>query len=98
MTEERSTADLDGDASGSASPSAVAGEGFSDSSESDMSPKPGFPDDPARGKKKGAALSPQTRDRIASQLRTMYDTVANQPVPDRFAELIARLDTADRDS
>lgn len=32
------------------------------------------------------------------QLRSMYDTVASQPVPDRFAELIARLDTADRDS
>jgi hypothetical protein len=31
------------------------------------------------------------------QLRSMYDTVANQPVPDRFAELIARLDSAERD-
>lgn len=51
-----------------------------------------------RAKKKAATLSPQTRDRIALQLRSMYDTVASQPVPDRFAELIARLDSADRDS
>ncbi|MDQ0446616.1 NepR family anti-sigma factor [Methylobacterium aerolatum] len=41
-------------------------------------------------------LSVQSRDRIANQLRAMYDTVANQPVPDRFAELIAKLDAADR--
>ncbi|MGT2486790.1 NepR family anti-sigma factor [Methylobacterium oryzae CBMB20] len=25
----------------------------------------------------------------------MYDTVTQQPVPDRFAELIAKLDSAD---
>ncbi|WP_331301777.1 NepR family anti-sigma factor [Methylobacterium oryzae] len=40
-------------------------------------------------------LSDQTRNRIASQLRAMYDTVTQQPVPDRFAELIAKLDSAD---
>ena len=38
-------------------------------------------------------LSEHTRNRIAAQLRTMYDTVAQQPVPDRFAELIAKLDS-----
>lgn len=42
-------------------------------------------------------LSEHTRNRIASQLRTMYDTVAQQPVPDRFADLIARLDSNDRE-
>ncbi|MDH3031337.1 MULTISPECIES: NepR family anti-sigma factor [Methylobacterium] len=41
-------------------------------------------------------LSDQTRNRIATQLRAMYDTVTQQPVPDRFAELIAKLDSADR--
>ena len=40
-------------------------------------------------------LSEHTRNRLASQLRAMYDTVAQQPVPDRFAELIAKLDSAD---
>lgn len=37
-------------------------------------------------------LSEHTRNRLASQLRALYDTVAQQPVPDRFAELIAKLD------
>ena len=41
-------------------------------------------------------LSEQTRNRLATQLRAMYDTVAQQPVPDRFAELIAKLDNTDR--
>lgn len=41
-------------------------------------------------------LSEQTRNRLAAQLRAMYDTVAQQPVPDRFAELIAKLDGGDR--
>ena len=40
------------------------------------------------------ALSELTRNRLAVQLRAMYDTVAQQPVPDRFADLIARLDIA----
>ncbi len=62
-----------------------------------MSPKADSPDDALRGRKQGASLSPQTRDRIATQLRSMYDSVASQPVPDRFADLIARLDSADRD-
>ncbi|WP_139234034.1 NepR family anti-sigma factor [Methylobacterium pseudosasicola] len=41
-------------------------------------------------------LSDHTRNRLAAQLRAMYDTVAQQPVPDRFAELIAKLDGGDR--
>ena len=41
-------------------------------------------------------LSDHTRNRLAAQLRALYDTVAQQPVPDRFAELIAKLDDADR--
>jgi hypothetical protein len=42
-------------------------------------------------------LSEHTRNRIASQLRTMYDSIAQQPVPDRFADLIAKLDSGDRE-
>ncbi|MWV21023.1 anti-sigma factor [Methylobacterium sp. 2A] len=38
-------------------------------------------------------LSEQTRNRLATQLRAMYDTMTQQPVPDRFAELIAKLDS-----
>lgn len=44
---------------------------------------------PSRG------LSEHTRNRLATQLRTMYDTMAQQPVPDRFAELIAQLDSSE---
>jgi hypothetical protein len=42
-------------------------------------------------------LTEHTRNRIVSQLRTMYDTIAQQPVPDRFADLIAKLDSGDRE-
>ncbi|WCS24705.1 anti-sigma factor [Methylobacterium sp. NMS14P] len=52
-------------------------------------------DQPDRARSRNG-LSDQTRNRIAAQLRAMYDTVTQQPVPDRFAELIARLDGADR--
>ncbi|PVZ03843.1 hypothetical protein C7388_109142 [Methylobacterium radiotolerans] len=52
-------------------------------------------DQPDRARSRNG-LSDQTRNRIAAQLRAMYDTVTQQPVPDRFAELIAQLDSADR--
>jgi hypothetical protein len=52
--------------------------------------------DPSDRSKSKGGLSDQTRNRIAAQLRAMYDTVTQQPVPDRFAELIAKLDSADR--
>ncbi|MBE7196942.1 MAG: anti-sigma factor [Parafilimonas terrae] len=98
MTEERSAADLQDAPAVSRSLSATAGgDTSSDPSESDMPTKSPFPEGEPRARKKAATLSPQTRDRIAVQLRSMYDSVASQPVPDRFAELIARLDTADRD-
>ncbi|MGH1569920.1 NepR family anti-sigma factor [Methylobacterium sp. P31] len=42
-----------------------------------------------------SGLSDHTRNRLAAQLRAMYDTIAQQPVPDRFAELIAKLDSGD---
>ena len=43
------------------------------------------------------ALSEHTRNRLAVKLRAMYDDVARQPVPDRFASLIARLDGGERE-
>jgi hypothetical protein len=49
----------------------------------------------ADGSAARSGLSDHTRDRLAAQLRAMYDTIAQQPVPDRFAELIAKLDASD---
>ena len=47
-----------------------------------------------RGKKSGAKpakLSREVQARLGQQLRAMYDDVVNQGVPDRFNELIDRL-------
>jgi anti-sigma factor NepR-like protein len=40
-------------------------------------------------------LNAEIQSRIGHQLRAMYDDVVRQGVPDRFAELIRKLDTAD---
>ena len=48
-----------------------------------------------RHKKNGAKPARLTRDvqtRLGQQLRAMYDDVVNQGVPDRFVELLNRLD------
>jgi hypothetical protein len=37
-------------------------------------------------------LNPEIQSRIGHQLRAMYDDVVRQGVPDRFAELIRKLD------
>ncbi|GJD38756.1 NepR family anti-sigma factor [Methylobacterium bullatum] len=37
-------------------------------------------------------LSDLTQKRIGMHLRAMYDTIVQQPVPDRFRDLIARMD------
>lgn len=93
MTVERSGEDL-----GNARPETdtladtAAGETLADRSETDA----GQPGLPGKASRKTASLNPQIRDRLALHLRTMYDSVATQPVPDRFADLIARLDSNDR--
>ncbi len=49
-----------------------------------------------RGRKssaKPAKLSREVQARLGQQLRAMYDDVVNQGVPDRFNELINRLDS-----
>jgi len=38
------------------------------------------------------ALVPQIQDHIGRQLRSIYDDILNQPVPDRFRELMDKLD------
>ncbi len=45
------------------------------------------------GRYRGASrLSDQAQARIGHNLRSLYDSIVQQPVPDRFRELIARLD------
>ena len=63
--------------------------------------KPSGPDNPmestsTRSKKpneKPAKLSRDVQARLGQQLRAMYDEVVGQGVPDRFTELLNRLDT-----
>jgi hypothetical protein len=60
--------------------------------------EPGHSAHPAHGRAASrTGLSEHTRNRLASQLRAMYDTITQQPVPDRFADLIAKLDSGDRE-
>lgn len=42
-------------------------------------------------------LSDHTQKRIGLHLRAMYDTIVQQPVPDRFRDLIAQLDASNGD-
>ncbi|GJE72788.1 NepR family anti-sigma factor [Methylorubrum podarium] len=37
-------------------------------------------------------LNDQTQRRIGTHLRALYDSVVQQPIPDRFRDLIARLE------
>lgn len=41
-----------------------------------------------------SAGKPEVSDLIAQRLRKFYDTVAEQPVPDRFLDLLSQLETA----
>ena len=41
---------------------------------------------------KPAKLSREVQARLGQQLRAMYDEVVNQGVPDRFTELLNRID------
>ena len=50
---------------------------------------------PATGKQGG--LNAEIQSRIGHQLRAMYDDVVRQGVPDRFAELIRKLDVPESD-
>ncbi len=42
-------------------------------------------------------LDSTSQKRIGDQLRAMYDDLMQQPVPDRFAELLGRLDSSSSD-
>lgn len=47
---------------------------------------------------KHAKLGRDVQARLGQQLRALYDDVVHQGVPDRFTELLNRLDGADRDA
>ena len=51
---------------------------------------------PVLTRKEGNAAPPTvgqaSRQRIGNELRSMYAELLNQPVPDRFAELLGRLE------
>jgi hypothetical protein len=47
------------------------------------------------GPGKQGGLNAEIQSRIGHQLRAMYDDVVRQGVPDRFAELIRKLDVPD---
>ena len=47
---------------------------------------------------KPAKLSREVQARLGQQLRSMYDDVVNQGVPDRFTDLLNRINvTGDKD-
>jgi Anti-sigma factor NepR len=48
--------------------------------------------------KKQGGLNAEIQSRIGHQLRAMYDDVVRQGVPDRFAELIRKLDAPATDT
>ena len=64
----------------------------------DNGPGPGSspeePDPKADSFVSGQGLSDHTQKRIGHHLRAMYDTIVQQPVPDRFRDLIAKLDAS----
>jgi hypothetical protein len=49
------------------------------------------------GTGKQGGLNAEIQSRIGHQLRAMYDDVVRQGVPDRFAELIRKLDVPEPD-
>jgi hypothetical protein len=49
----------------------------------------------AKSQGKQGGLNAEIQSRIGHQLRAMYDDVVRQGVPDRFADLIRKLDSAE---
>ena len=48
--------------------------------------------DVSRTKSQDPSLDRAIQTRIGDRLRAMYDTLAEEPVPDRLAEILKRLD------
>jgi hypothetical protein len=49
------------------------------------------------GEKTGKILNREIQAKIGQQLRAVYNDVVDQGVPDRFAELLGRLDSGAQD-
>ena len=49
----------------------------------------------SHGSKPARAPDPVVEESISRQLRKLYDDVANEPVPDRFTELLKQLEQQD---
>jgi len=47
-----------------------------------------------RSPRSKGALTPEVQARIGHQLRTMYEDIVRQGVPERFAEMIRKLDSS----
>ena len=43
------------------------------------------------GKEQGVVLPPEAQGQIGKQLRKLYGDMLSEPMPDKFAELLARL-------
>jgi len=55
--------------------------------------KPAQADSPDRKAAKGR-VDPKFQAEIGKQLRALYDEVVKEPIPDRFVELLDRLDSS----
>ncbi|MEE7475725.1 hypothetical protein MHIMP23_04855 [Methylobacterium hispanicum] len=50
---------------------------------------------PERVRPSDSSLNEFARTRLGTHLRAMYDAVVQQPVPDQFRDLIARLEAGE---
>jgi hypothetical protein len=57
--------------------------------------KPGSKMDTQTNQEGNGSLGRDVQDVIGKQLQAMYDDLVNQAVPDRFAELLQKLDKRD---
>ena len=55
-------------------------------------PMDSAPTSDKKNNQKPAKLGREVQARLGQQLRAMYDDVVNQGVPDRFADLLNRID------
>ena len=62
---------------------------------SDRKP-PKDPKEQPHMKPRGPGLNPEIQGVIGQQLRRMHDEVVKEGIPDRFAELLKRLDKRDQ--
>jgi hypothetical protein len=59
--------------------------------------RPALPPEASEAEDPPPALDRAVQSRIGDHLRSMYDDLTRQPVPDRFRDLLARLDERERD-